>query len=664
MPVQTVIYPFNPSASPYTPAYGGEEDNRFTDVGKSLRELPSNASQGNNQSQGEESSPGSSPEITPSLMNIPSLSDTPGPSPDTPASSRSLSDRTFAPPKKARNLKNLAVNTTSTMSYGRAFSTAALPVQTREVSSPLLPGPVTASFIKPPLALPRRTSSKLGLTLMTPTLDTRPAALENSIVPPTPSLARPATLRRFQSSPLLPLNVPGTAGHPSTPIDPIRTGFSVIPSELDEIEQQQFDVPQSCEDKPEAYPDGPICIYEPHVYLYYEPTAEEASGYDVILNVASEVLNPFPTDVDHVAGAKDNQSRKPIVDFPATTTKPEYIHIPWEHNTDIVPDLYRLVQLIDDRVQRGKRVLIHCQCGVSRSASLIVAYGLYKNPSITVQQAYDTVKRRSKWIGPNMSLIMQLQEFRTKLLNVSSPAISTQRARSKTSLARFSGPSSSGVVDKVPQSAPLHQKAVPPAISVVSGAVVTPGPSSAPSTMTSSAGTMTAGEDPFPAVHPPVVTASNPLVQTIAVPWRDNPRKMAVTLPEDILSSPRNTEFAMASIRPPSIDDTFGLTSPRIGTFPSALSSVAEKVEACPPHNHPTRRPPPPVSQLALPRGTSDSLDAIMSPRVAEFTINPLHNEDAAAPAAQRKKGAEDPRSPPPAQKGSMPIVRSIFNVL
>jgi tyrosine-protein phosphatase len=72
--------------------------------------------------------------------------------------------------------------------------------------------------------------------------------------------------------------------------------------------------------------------------------------------------------------------------------------------------------MIDERVQQGKRVLIHCQCGVSRSASLIVAYGLYKDPQMSVQEAYDKAKKRSKWIGPNMNLIMQLQEFRNSLL--------------------------------------------------------------------------------------------------------------------------------------------------------------------------------------------------------------------------------------------------------
>ncbi|EGP87682.1 dual-specificity protein phosphatase, partial [Zymoseptoria tritici IPO323] len=154
------------------------------------------------------------------------------------------------------------------------------------------------------------------------------------------------------------------------------------------------------EDKPEAYPDGPICVYDPRIDLYLEPTAEQARQYDVIMNVASEVRNPL---VKH------------DVPPPSQAKEPEYIHIPWEHNSDIVPDLLRLVKLIDERVMEGKRILIHCQCGVSRSASLVVAYGIYKNSDASVQEAYDAVKKRSKWIGPNMNLIMQLQEFRSSL---------------------------------------------------------------------------------------------------------------------------------------------------------------------------------------------------------------------------------------------------------
>lgn len=243
---------------------------------------------------------------------------------------------------------------------------------------------------------------------------------------------------------------------------PIKTnphGFAEVPNEAEEEDQEpNFDVPQSREEKPAAYPNGPICIYESGVYLYFEPTAEQAVTFDVIVNVASEVKNPFTApsesqkDIDarRVDGPPaenpdfatlpertktasfDTQGSSPttpkatpVLESTLPTEKvingvsykvPEYIHMMWEHNTDIVPDLYKLVKTMDERVQQGKRVLVHCQCGVSRSASLIVAYGIYKNPGISVQEAYDAVKKRSKWIGPNMNLIMQLQEFRNGLI--------------------------------------------------------------------------------------------------------------------------------------------------------------------------------------------------------------------------------------------------------
>jgi tyrosine-protein phosphatase len=243
---------------------------------------------------------------------------------------------------------------------------------------------------------------------------------------------------------------------------PIKTnphGFAEVPNEAEEEDQEpNFDIPQSREEKPAAYPNGPICIYESGVYLYFEPTAEQAVSFDVIVNVASEVKNPFTSpsesqkDIDarRVDGPPaenpdfatlpertktasfDTQGSSPTTPKATPVLEstlptelvingvshkiPEYIHMMWEHNTDIVPDLYKLVKTMDERVQQGKRVLVHCQCGVSRSASLIVAYGIYKNPGISVQEAYDAVKKRSKWIGPNMNLIMQLQEFRNGLI--------------------------------------------------------------------------------------------------------------------------------------------------------------------------------------------------------------------------------------------------------
>lgn len=248
---------------------------------------------------------------------------------------------------------------------------------------------------------------------------------------------------------------------PLRPIVTKPTGLSEVPFEMEEEEDQEqnFDIPQSREEKPAAYPNGPICIYEAGVFLYFEPTAEQATTFDVCINVASEVRNPFDAtttetqkDIDArrvdgppaenvdfaslsrrsrptsfakpdnsssmskaAPGIKITPPREIVIDGKRCMT-PEYIHVPWEHNTDIVPDLFKIVKMMDDHIQKGRRILIHCQCGVSRSASLIVAYGLFKDPSMSVQEAYDKAKKRSKWIGPNMNLIMQLQEFRNSLI--------------------------------------------------------------------------------------------------------------------------------------------------------------------------------------------------------------------------------------------------------
>jgi tyrosine-protein phosphatase len=99
----------------------------------------------------------------------------------------------------------------------------------------------------------------------------------------------------------------------------------------------------------------------------------------------------------------------------ATQKQPEYIHVQWEHNTDITKDLMGLCDTIDDRARKGKKVLVHCQQGASRSASLIIAYGMYRNPSLTVDAAYNAAQAKSKWISPNINLMYALQDFRKAL---------------------------------------------------------------------------------------------------------------------------------------------------------------------------------------------------------------------------------------------------------
>ena len=394
-------------------------------------------------------------------------------------------ERSDSPNKKMRNMKNLSVNTTT--SNRQAQQLPKLGLSNYSGSSHAASAPPTPGFIVP-VQPPRRKPSQLGLSITTPEASSsiQPVQERPYAVPSTPSDHKIRTLRHLQTSSSGPLFSPtvapeggmrlppfsnppsngrfGKAGPPLT-VSPRGSVDSTIVSPitrqtLDHVQEEtDYDVPLSQEVKSPAYPQGPVCIYDPQVYLYLEPSHVEARQFDVVVNVAREVKNPFQSANEGVDGHREVvQDVQAAVESPKTSfagrdsvsepqtasddsifssafdirpddaiksapstpkankPEPEYVHMPWDHNTNVVEDLLKLCELIDSRVRQEKRVLVHCQCGVSRSASLVVAYGLYKNPQLTVQEAYDAVKNRSRWIGPNMNLIYQLSEFKSKLI--------------------------------------------------------------------------------------------------------------------------------------------------------------------------------------------------------------------------------------------------------
>ena len=215
--------------------------------------------------------------------------------------------------------------------------------------------------------------------------------------------------------------------------------------------REEEEARKSQETQEQGYPDGPILIYDCGLYLSLEPTIKEACRFDTVINVAKEVRNPFDntaplsntvlsalrTDTDgsyipEPQTAVSEMSFKsawefqpmeaatpttPRLDSSLSRREPEYVHVEWDHNSEILQDLFPLCQLIDERVEQGRKVLVHCQLGVSRSASLVIAFGLYKGYQPDFHSMYMQVKSRSQWVGPNMSLIYQLTDFRRKVLN-------------------------------------------------------------------------------------------------------------------------------------------------------------------------------------------------------------------------------------------------------
>lgn len=67
------------------------------------------------------------------------------------------------------------------------------------------------------------------------------------------------------------------------------------------------------------------------------------------------------------------------------------------------------------------RVLIHCQAGISRSATICLAY-LMKRKRVRLDEAFEFVRRRRSIISPNFSFMGQLLQFESQLLATSCAA--------------------------------------------------------------------------------------------------------------------------------------------------------------------------------------------------------------------------------------------------
>jgi len=121
------------------------------------------------------------------------------------------------------------------------------------------------------------------------------------------------------------------------------------------------------------------------------PSLLQSLGITLIVNAAKEVDSEF---IDAIEYIKIN-----VYDSPKTDLR-KYFHR--------VSDLIKLVQ------KQGGKTLIHCYAGISRSATLCIAY-LMKHKHKTLDQAYRHVKNSRSNIKPNDGFMTQLKEFESEL---------------------------------------------------------------------------------------------------------------------------------------------------------------------------------------------------------------------------------------------------------
>lgn len=71
-------------------------------------------------------------------------------------------------------------------------------------------------------------------------------------------------------------------------------------------------------------------------------------------------------------------------------------------------------EFIRGAIEGGGQVLVHCFAGVSRSASVVIAY-LMRYHHMTYSQASAHVRDKRPWINPNPGFVNQLKRYETWL---------------------------------------------------------------------------------------------------------------------------------------------------------------------------------------------------------------------------------------------------------
>ncbi|PSN43513.1 hypothetical protein C0J52_21209 [Blattella germanica] len=151
-----------------------------------------------------------------------------------------------------------------------------------------------------------------------------------------------------------------------------------------------------------------------HVYLGSEWNASnleelQKNGVHHILNVTREIDNFFPGMFNYLN-----------------------IRVYDDEKTDLLRHWDNTFKYITKAKKEGSKVLVHCKMGVSRSASVVIAYAM-KAYNWDFKEAFEYVKQKRNCIKPNSSFITQLETYQG-ILDAMKNREKLQRSKSETNL--------------------------------------------------------------------------------------------------------------------------------------------------------------------------------------------------------------------------------------
>lgn len=111
------------------------------------------------------------------------------------------------------------------------------------------------------------------------------------------------------------------------------------------------------------------------------------------------------------------------VDTPEAEEKGfQYLKLNLEDNSDtpIAEYFEQTHQFIEDARSRSQGVLVHCRRGISRSATIVIAY-VMRYSQKNFEEAFDYVKEKRDIINPNLGFVLALESISPKDEYLESP---------------------------------------------------------------------------------------------------------------------------------------------------------------------------------------------------------------------------------------------------
>lgn len=122
----------------------------------------------------------------------------------------------------------------------------------------------------------------------------------------------------------------------------------------------------------------------------------------------THIVNCAASSCESMYPAEFTYLNLPLKDEPASE---EQLHLPLTPLARFIPSASFFIQ---DCLDNGGRVMVHCRKGISRSVSIVAGYLMYERGASLVE-ALTLVRRRRKVADPNVWFVEDLKLYQMKL---------------------------------------------------------------------------------------------------------------------------------------------------------------------------------------------------------------------------------------------------------